>query len=80
VFCEICKEEVQKDNTPLACFNIKGYKHLEEKFFATIEEKISLLPQRKTHKEAIQEQMGHVEYIVYPIHGVENCRDDSWVG
>jgi hypothetical protein len=47
VFCEICKEEVQKDNTPLACFNIKGYKHLEEKFFATIEEKISLLPQRK---------------------------------
>jgi hypothetical protein len=35
VFCDMCKEETQKDDRTLGCLNMKGYKHLEEKLFAT---------------------------------------------
>ena len=34
-FCEICKEENEKKIRPFGCLNNKGYKNLDEKFFAT---------------------------------------------
>lgn len=33
VFCDICKEEVEKGNRPKGCLNRRGYKHVEVKFF-----------------------------------------------
>jgi hypothetical protein len=41
MFCEVCKEQVQNDNTLLDCLNRKAYKHLEEQFFAIIKARLA---------------------------------------
>jgi hypothetical protein len=72
VFCDMCMEETQKDDRTLGCLNMKGYKHLEEKFFATTMKRLT--------KKHFLKQMGLVEERIYTIHGVETCSKVSWAG
>jgi hypothetical protein len=41
VFCDICKEETDKNNRPLGCLNNKGYKNLGIKFFEITKAKLT---------------------------------------